>query len=88
VETQSLRRWRRVTNEEIERMRELRKQGKTINEIAKIVKRHYTTVCRYLQNEVFCWKYRMWVKGCPIKQSTSNNCLIVNCPLRGEKDEG
>jgi len=40
-----------------------------------------------MEEGVFCWKYRRWVKKCPLKGDTSDNCLIVNCPLRGEKSE-
>ena len=33
-----------------------------------------------MRREVFCWKYRVWVRRCPLKDDTK--CLIVNCPLR------
>jgi len=35
--------------------------------------------------EVYCWKYRIWVKKCPLEDSTSDACL-VNCPLKTKED--
>ena len=86
MKAKSARRWKEVTPEEIEKMRKLRKRGMPIHEIAKFLKRHHTTVDRHLQGRIFCQKYQIWIRGCPIKGITSNNCFVINCPLRGEKN--